>query len=55
MVVVMMMVRCCRARDKFTMEHKPSLEDVWTDRIFDAFTRKHKLATRRCSDHGYLT
>ena len=27
------------------MEHKPSLEDVWTDRIFDAFTKKHKLAT----------
>merc|ERR550534_1868983 len=27
------------------MENKPSLEDVWTDRIFDAFTKKHKLAT----------
>ena len=34
------------------MENKPSLEDVWTDRIFDAFTKKHKLAT---SGARYLT
>ena len=34
------------------MENKPSLEDVWTDRIFDAFTKKHKLAN---SGARYLT
>ena len=33
-----------RARDDFIMDHKPSLEDEWTDRIFNAFSRKQKLA-----------
>merc|ERR1711973_772907 len=37
-------VICSRARDDFIMDHKPSLEDEWTDRIFNAFSRKQKLA-----------
>ena len=37
------------------MDHKPSLEDVWTDRIFDAFTKKHKLSTSTTTADGNET
>ena len=43
----MVNVICSRARDSYVMENKPSLEDEWTDRIYAAFTKKHKALIKK--------